>query len=105
MIEQRLINAIAYRKVLEEEKLCHRNAEETMGLEIAIADLGDMPTVEAKEVVYAKWELEGNDDELGCSYFCSNCHDSFDEDWFYVTGKYRHFYYCPTCGAKMSLED
>ena len=67
--------------------------------------LKELPTVDAREVINAKWELEGNDDELGCSYFCSNCKDCYDEDWFYVTGKYRPFNYCPTCGAKMSLED
>ena len=58
-----------------------------------------------KPVVYGRWELEGNDDELGCSYFCSNCQDCYDEDWFYVTGKYRRFKYCPNCGARMMEDD
>lgn len=59
----------------------------------------------AAKVVHGRWEIEGDDDNLGCSYFCSNCQDSFDEDWFYVTGKYRHFNYCPNCGAKMDGGD
>lgn len=59
------------------------------------------PNIEAKEVVHGRWELHGNDDDCGCSYFCSNCHRSYDEDYFYVHGQYRHFNYCPHCGAKM----
>lgn len=53
----------------------------------------------------AKWELIGCDDDLGCSYVCSNCQESFDEDWFYVTGKYRPFGYCPNCGSQMTIEE
>ena len=61
----------------------------------------DAPTVDAVEVVHGRWELHGNDDDCGCSYFCSNCHESYDEDWFYVHGQNRHWNYCPNCGAKM----
>lgn len=61
----------------------------------------DIPTVDAVEVVHGRWELHGNDDDCGCSYFCSNCHKSYDEDWFYVHGQYRHLNYCPNCGADM----
>lgn len=65
----------------------------------------EAPTVDAVEVVHGRWELRGNDDNCGCSYFCSNCHDSFDEDWFYMYGQYRHWNYCPHCGATMDLEE
>ena len=63
------------------------------------------PTIDAVEVVHGRWELHGNDDDCGCSYFCSNCHNSYDEDWFYVHGQYRHWDYCPSCGAKMDGEE
>jgi hypothetical protein len=61
----------------------------------------EAPAVDAVEVVHGRWELHGNDDDCGCSYFCSNCHNSYDEEWFYVHGQYRHWNYCPKCGAKM----
>ena len=52
----RLIDAVAYRKVLEEEKdyqleHCFDSLKVRIGLEIAEADLGDMPTVDAVPVV------------------------------------------------------
>ena len=68
---------------------------------LASMSLADVPTVDAVEVVHGRWELHGNDDDCGCSYFCSNCHESYEEDWFYVHGQYRHLNYCPNCGAKM----
>ena len=68
---------------------------------LMLEELDKCKTVDAVEVVHGKWELHGNDDDCGCSYFCSNCHNSYDEDWFYMHGQYRHFKYCPNCGAKM----
>ena len=55
----RPIDAVAYRKVLEEEKdyqleHCFDSLKIRMGLEIAIADLEDMPTVDAVPVVRCK---------------------------------------------------
>lgn len=54
------------------------------------------------------WTLEGNDDDVGCSYFCSNCGKSVDEDCFFpsaipgLTGtEFKPLKYCPYCGAKM----
>ena len=47
MFNVRLIDAVAYRKELENEKTCcERSSELLMGLEIAIADLGDMPELD-----------------------------------------------------------
>jgi hypothetical protein len=74
-------------------------------VEIVPIEIKENTTVDAVEVVPGRWELHGNDDDCGCSYFCSNCHESCDEDWFYVHGKYRHLNYCPNCGAKMDKED
>ena len=66
MYKVRLIDAISYRKELEEEKKYHRNAEELMGLEIAIADLGDMPTIDPIHAIG------------GCYCFeCDNCKDGY----------------------------
>lgn len=48
-----------------------------------------------------RWELHGNDDDCGCSYFCSNCHRSYPEEWFYDHGRYAPFENCPHCTAKM----
>lgn len=51
----RLIDAIVYRKILEKEKESwDRCVGEVLGLEIAIADLGDMPTIDAVSVVRCK---------------------------------------------------
>lgn len=54
-----------------------------------------------KEERKGRWELHGNDDDCGCSYFCSNCHKSYDEDYFYVHGQYIPYNYCPHCGFPM----
>lgn len=48
-----------------------------------------------------RWELHGNDDDCGCSYFCSNCYRSYPEEWFWDHGKYVPFENCPHCTAKM----
>lgn len=89
MHKVRLINAISYRKELEEEKNCCEKTEELlMGLEIAIADLGDMPTVDpvhaaggyyCKECDYCKdgyciirKDSWGCQLEVGLHDFCSN---------------------------------
>ena len=53
------------------------------------------------EQKHGRWELHGNDDDCGMSYFCSECGDSFDEEWFYVYGQFVGWKYCPNCGAKM----
>ena len=95
--EKRLIDANA----LKEKGFYDLGAEEEI---VYVEDIDNAPTVDAVEVVHGRWKLYGNDDNCGCSYFCSNCHNSFDEDWFYVQGQYRQFNYCPNCGAKMDGE-
>jgi hypothetical protein len=48
-----------------------------------------------------EWELHGNDDDCGCSYFCSKCGANFDEDFFDKKGEYCFWLHCPRCGADM----
>lgn len=75
----RLINAIAYRRVLEEEKdyqleHCKDSFKCRCGLEIAIADLGDMPTIDAVEVVRCKDCEYYEREECMCPYiWMSDC--------------------------------
>jgi hypothetical protein len=67
----------------------------------------DAPAVEAREVVHGKWELHGNDDNCGCSFFCSRCGFNFDEDAIYNddgTRKRELPNFCECCGAKMDGE-
>ena len=68
-----------------------------------IEGIKNLPVIEHESMAHGLWELHGNDDDCGCSYFCSNCHNSYDEDWFYVHGQYSHWNFCPNCGAKMDL--
>lgn len=93
--EKWLIDAIAYRKVLREEmdyllELAktkgYHTLKERMGLEVAIAALGDMPTVDAVEVVHGRWNHYGEE-----CFVCSVCNDNFMID----------YNYCPNCGAMM----
>lgn len=67
----------------------------------------NMPTIDAVPVVRGEWKLYGNDDDLGMSYWCSECNFQLSEDLFYTgykNGKWIKngvFKYCPNCGAKM----
>ena len=66
----RLIDAMEYRKVLNEEmdyqlEHCKDSLKYRLGLEIAIADLGDMPAIDAVPVVRCK-DCKNYGDE----YFC-----------------------------------
>lgn len=69
---------------------------------VAVRDIDDAPTIDPDSLrAKGKWELYGNDDSLGCSYFCSKCGASYDEDYFYEHGRFIQFNFCPNCGAKM----
>lgn len=77
--EKLLIDARAYRKVLREEMdylleldktKGYHTLKERMGLEVAIADLGDMPTVDAVEVADMKEFAEDVVYQFG--YYCQN---------------------------------
>lgn len=64
--------------------------------------IGEMPTVDAVEVVHAEWLYDGGSGK----YFCSACDAdalSFKKDDLYGGDLYEVCLtdYCPSCGAKM----
>lgn len=71
---------------------------------VTVEDVESVPTADVVEVKHGRWELNGNDDDCGCSYFCDRCGANYDEDWFYEHGQFVQFNYCPNCGAKMDGE-
>lgn len=60
------------------------------------------PTIEAEPVRHGRWEMPGDDDDLSCCYFCSQCGYNMDESEY--LDNFSHFKYCPHCGAKMDGE-
>lgn len=97
--EERLIDAIAYCKVLREEMdylleldktKGYQTLKERMGLEVAIADLGDMPTVDAVKVVHGWWKYGTR------AAVCSEC--QFERN---LDDNFGSAIACPNCGAKM----
>ncbi len=66
-----------------------------------------LPAADVAEVKHGRWELHGNDDSLGCSYFCSRCGWSIDEEIFYPNSydDEEPYNFCPHCGAKMDGGD
>lgn len=110
MSDKRLIDANALHKRIEMnlrasnpftiEECCYKDALNS------VDEASDIDPETLRPV--GLWTLEGNDDDVGCSYFCSNCRKSVDEDWFFpsaipgLTGtECKPFKYCPYCGAKM----
>lgn len=82
----------------------HANKHFIFGVESVMEYVENLPAADVAEVRHGRWELYGNDDDLGSSYFCSVCHSSFDEDWFYNHNKFRPFKFCPNCSARMGEE-
>lgn len=107
MEKQRLIDAPTYRKILEQEKQYPGRTQEFMdAIEVAIADIADMPTVDAVEVVHAKWEKDPEMCRMNghiYDYRCSHCHALAEKGCYNNHDKFTN--YCPNCGAKMDLED
>ena len=94
--EKRLIDAVAYCKALREEMdylleldktKGYNTLKERMGLEVAIADLGDMPTVDAVEVVRCK-DCKGSKKLTTC-YFCRISGMTHEADDFCSWGERR----------------
>lgn len=92
----RLINAVEYCKELKKEMDWPGRSKDFIdAIECAIADLGDMPTIDAKDgLVHAYWIDDPNYTEprKNSKYpYCSEC----------VTTACTKHIYCPHCGAKM----
>lgn len=64
------------------------------GLDVAFSLSLDLPAADVVAVKHGRWELYGNDDDCGKSYFCSVCGANYDEDWFYTHGEYTPFEHC-----------
>lgn len=95
----RLIDAHEYAKELKNEMdWPGRHPEFISAIECAMADLSDMPTIEARPVVHARW-IFVND---RCA--CSECRKCLSYDGNDVILDMSNLPYCPHCGATMDLE-
>lgn len=83
-------------KLIEEGWILERHGESNKL--IGVKSIADVPTVEAKEVVYGEWESKI------MNYFCSCCRTAFDDDLAWITGEYGLPNFCPECGADMGGE-
>ena len=93
----RLIDAMAYRQVLEEEKNFTLDEDVNMGLEIAIADLVDAPTIEAEPVRHGRW-VNNHCTECGEMPMGTEAWERLDIE----PPRFELFMdFCPCCGAKM----
>lgn len=79
--EKRMIDAIAYCKELILERDYPNRSDEFIGaIEVAIADLGDMPTIDAVEVVRCEKCIHGIDDGWICGGLAMMpCHPTFPD--------------------------
>lgn len=72
-------------------------------------ELEQLPYTDEVRDEHGRWELFGNDDDDGATYYCSKCNFQLSEDLFYRgydSGKWINnnvFCFCPHCGAKMDL--
>lgn len=84
----RLIDAQAYcKELILERDYPNRSEEFKSAIEVAIADLGDMPTIEAEPVKHGRW-VEKEDAVMHCTE-CDRI------------GNPRIDNYCSRCGARM----
>lgn len=105
--EVRLIDGNALRRKVA-DILRRYDTPETFGEKLAVYSVFDevvsSPTIDPESLKpKGRWELNGNDDDCRCSYFCSNCHRSYPEEWFYDHGRYVPFENCLHCTAKMEV--
>lgn len=98
--EKRLIDANALFKFLKEQrdrKTGAYSVGRNNGINVAIAAVKNeqiCPTVDAVEVVHARWRWCGQD-KFNDAYECSECGKIAMDD----------SNYCPNCGAKMDLQN
>ena len=65
---------------------------------VKLEDVFSAPTVDAVEVVHARWVKEWNREHLFKICYCSACKKGANKD---VHDEYILSDYCPHCGAKM----
>jgi len=100
----RLIDADVLKKSVIEPSIYDINTTDFLSI------ISEQPTVESLSVVHGKWELFGDDDDTGMSYWCTACNFHLSEDLFYSSykdGKWISngvFKYCPKCGTKMDIK-
>ena len=111
MADMRLIDAVAYCKELKEEmNYPGRSKEFMIAIDVAIADLGDMPTVDAVPVVHGRWEDEKEtslyvpDMKYTVTHTAETCSACKVRIGFIGSKPYLYDNICPNCGAKMDLE-
>ena len=101
MAKQRLIDANALERNVWLDGAC---------LAIAVSEVDNAPTVDATPMVHGRWEwyidrhedlFLGCDEDYGwrCSYCKTPLEDCDDHE------VQPNFNYCPSCGAKMDLEE
>jgi NAD-dependent SIR2 family protein deacetylase len=61
---------------------------------------GEMKKLEEED---AYWELHGDDDDMGCSYWCPKCGFNTPEEAFWSSDfkDFNPLPSCPKCGAKL----
>lgn len=93
----RIIDAQAYcKELILERDYPNRSEEFKSAIEVAIADLGDIPTIEAEPVKHGEWVWDSDNDR----YVCSRCNKEPSGDC--NGGCVSHLSdYCPNCGARM----
>lgn len=65
--------------------------------------LNDCPTIEAKPIVHAHWEDDGEDDWSGLSsWYCSKCNSFIETEEDTLSYGYE---FCPHCGAQMDEKE
>ena len=91
----RLIDAEALKiktQKIKAEALEHGFAPESVCGDILLNFLDNAPTIEAKPVVHAHWEIEYDDDDNIKKCYCSNCGVGCEP-----------MNYCGFCGAQMDV--
>ena len=99
--EKRLIDANAFLKALNERPLDFLDVGGDFGYfdETIDSVVNEQPTVDAAEVVHAKWVHDGRRIHNGVDWWhCSECNKT-------ETGVGIKSNYCPNCGADMRGEE
>ena len=61
-----------------------------------VGNIDGEPTADVVPVIHAQWGRYN----ATAQFYCTNCHDLWQGD-FDLDPFDDHFYYCPSCGAKM----